>query len=129
MKERPLLISSHELLEVELISDRVGILYEGVLQTIGRIEELLEDRDITIEVAGVSREAFGRLESKGIHKEDQIGDKVTLRVAEGQSVYQALQACQEESLNLIRVAPRRETLEELFVRIVGAAETERRAAS
>ncbi len=122
---KSLLISSHELLEVELISDRVGILYEGKLQTLGTINELLSDRDLNIEIAGASDEILSRLATKGLLKDDQVGDRVRLRVNEGISSYDALAMLKEENLTLLSVAPRRETLEDLFVRVVGDAQSKR----
>ncbi len=123
-----LLISSHELLEVELISDRVGILFDGVVRTMGTIDELLTEREMSIEVSGASEEALSRLSTKGITVEDRMGEKLKLRVPKGQSVYDTLELCKAEQLTIISIAPRRETLEELFVRVVGAAEAERRQA-
>jgi ABC-2 type transport system ATP-binding protein len=126
---KTLLISSHELLEVELISNRVSILYEGVMRTQGTISELLTDREMVIEADGASETALAALQARGIVKEDQVGSRVKLRVGEGISSYEALELCKAHGLTLASVAPRRETLEELFVRVVGAAEAERRKAS
>lgn len=125
---KTLLISSHELLEVELISDRVGILFEGVMQTSGTIDELLTEREMSIEVDGASESALAQLADRGIAVEDQIGDRLKLRVSAGMSTYDALEICKSAALNVISIAPRRETLEELFVRVVGAAEAKRRQA-
>lgn len=119
---KTLMISSHELLEVELISDRAGILYQGVLQNIGTIDELLTDRDLTIEVESASEDALNALAAKGITAEDKIAGKMILRVSNELSAYDALALCKEQDLKLVSVAPRRETLEELFVRTVGEAQ-------
>jgi len=124
---KTLLVSSHELLEVELISDRVGILFEGVLQTCGTIDELLKDRELSIEVAQPSDGSLQRLAEKGIVVEDRYADKVKLRVREGIDAYDALEMCRAEHLTLLSVAPRRETLEELYVRVVSHAEAKRRS--
>ena len=123
---KTLLISSHELLEIELVSNRVGILYEGVLQTCGTVDELLANRDITIHVADVSSESVGRIKEMGIAVEDASDRKAILRVPDAMSVYKALEACKTENLTLTSIAPKRETLEELFVRVVGAAESAKR---
>lgn len=123
---KTLLISSHELLEVELISNRVGILFEGVLQKIGPIEELLEMREVTIEVeVGENPALLDELTAKGIDAEDRVGGRAKLRVGGTWSTYDALELCKARGLNLLSVAPRRETLEELFVRVVGEAEAKR----
>ena len=123
---KTLLISSHELLEIELVSNRVGILYEGVLQTCGTVDELLANRDITIHVGDASPESVSRIKELGIHVEDASDRKATLRVPDAMSVYKALEACKAENLSLVSIAPKRETLEELFVRVVGAAESAKR---
>ena len=120
---KSLLISSHELLEVEMICNRVGILFEGKLQVIGTLDELLTDRDMSVQVEGISSEMLDTLTAQGIGKDDQVGERVTLRVAENQSIYELIDLCKTHNLNLVSVAPRRETLEELFVRVVGDAQT------
>lgn len=118
---KTLFVSSHELLEVELISNRVGILFEGELKILGTINELLTDRDITLEIENPSSEKLAKLLSAGIASEDTVDDKVLLRVPSGTSVYTVLNMCKELDVKLVSIRPRRETLEELFVRTVGAA--------
>jgi ABC-2 type transport system ATP-binding protein len=125
-KGKTLLISSHELLEVELICDRVGILFEGVLQAQGTLEELLVQRDVTVDVDGVDDAAAAKLAEKGLQVEDRVQSRAKLRVADAITAYEALELCRAFNLKLVGVAPRRETLEELFVRIVGAAQSTRR---
>lgn len=124
---KTLMISSHELLEVELISDRAGILFEGKLQTLGTINELLVDRETTLDVDGLSDGAAARLAEKGISADDRVGAKARLRVKQELSAYDALDICRAEGLTLLSVAPKRETLEELFVRIVGNAAQAKRS--
>lgn len=126
---KTLLISSHELLEVELISDRVGILFEGVLQTLGTVRELLSERELVIEASGVTDGALEQLAQRGIVAEDRVFEKAKLRVPESVPAYEALELCRAASVNLLAVAPRRETLEELFVRVVGDAKAKRSIAS
>jgi ABC-2 type transport system ATP-binding protein len=126
---KTLLISSHELLEVELISDRVGILFEGVLQTLGTVRELLSDRELVIEASGASDAALAQLAQRGIVAEDRVFEKAKLRVPESITAYEALELCRAAGVNLLAVAPRRETLEELFVRVVGDAKAKRSIAS
>ncbi|MBX7258527.1 MAG: ABC transporter ATP-binding protein [Candidatus Hydrogenedentes bacterium] len=122
---KSLLISSHELLEVELISDRVGILFEGVLQTLGTIQELLADRDVTVDTAGVTDAAIRALGERGIISDDVIEGKARFRVPPSLSIYDALEVMKSQNLTIVGVAPRRETLEELFVRVVGEARLRR----
>ncbi len=123
---KTLLISSHELLEVELISDRVGILFEGVLQTLGTIDELLVNREVVVHVTGATPAVLEQFRGKGLEVEDVVGNRAALRVPDTMSVYQALDACQSTGVTLQAIAPRRETLEELFVRVVGGAKNAQR---
>lgn len=118
---KSLLISSHELLEVELISDRVGILFEGVLQTSGTIDELLTSREFSIKAGDATPEAIQMAREAGLSSEDAVGGKVALRVPENMSLYQALDICKSQNMKIVSVSPRRETLEEVFVRVVGSA--------
>ncbi len=127
-KGKSLLISSHELLEVELISNRVGILFDGMLQTSGTIEELLQERERTIHVRSANEAGIAKLAEKGIVREDEVEGRIQLRVPEAIATYDALEMCKAESFELVGVAPRRETLEELFVRTIGDAEDKRREA-
>jgi len=122
---KSLLISSHELLEVELISDRVGILYEGVVQTMGTITELLTDREMTVEVTGITEQNIKSLGDRGIAAEDVVDSRARLRVPPTLSLYDALDVLKAQGITVASVAPRRETLEELFVRVVGAAKAKK----
>ena len=118
---KTLLISSHELLEVELISNRIGILSHGVLQTQGTLNDLLTEREVSVMVSGDAA-VVAPLTDAGILVEDQVGDRIKLRVPDETSVYDTLERCRTAGLRLLSISPRRETLEELFVRVVGAAE-------
>ena len=119
---KTLLISSHELAEVELISDRVGILYQGVLQTMGTLDELLKDRSTTFEIKNLAGEKLKGLSDAGIEAEDHTDDRVLLKIPAAMSVYDAIALCKAHDAEILSMAPKRETLEELFVRIVGSAE-------
>lgn len=124
---KTLLISSHELLEVELISDRVGILFEGQLQTTGTIDELLTDRDSTLDVRDATPEALDTLKNAGITAEDTVGDTTVLRVSNEVPLYDVVERCKGANVTLVGISPRRETLEELFVRVVSDASGRRDA--
>lgn len=122
---KTVMISSHELLEVELISDRVGILFEGELQTMGTIDELLTDRDLVIEASGATDEILAKLGEVGVTAEDRVDGRVRLRIPSDRDLYGAVELCKANSLQILNVSPRRETLEDLFVRVVGEAKAKR----
>ena len=126
---KTLLISSHELNEVELISDRVAILDGGEMRVSGTLDELLKDRDLTIEVEEVGAEAKAKLSAVNIQTDDDAKERVLLRVPSTMSTYEAVDACKQAGLNVTSIAPRRETLEELFVRTVGGSKSDKTAAA
>lgn len=118
---KTLMISSHELQEVELISDRVGIIYKGEMQVQGTLDDLLTDRDITIEVETVDDAASAAMSARGMVVDDVTNTSALLRVPAAMSIYDAVDLCKDSNVNITSIAPRRETLEELFVRTVGDA--------
>lgn len=118
---KTLMISSHELQEVELISNRVGIIYKGEMQVIGTLDDLLTDRDISIEVAEVTNAAQQGLSSAGITVGDITPTSAVLHVPATMDIYEAVDHCRKHQVPITSIAPRRETLEELFVRTVGDA--------
>ncbi len=124
---KTLLISSHELLEVELISDRVGIIFEGDLQTVGTVTELLKERSNALEVSKPSAAAMAALQERGIEVADQSSSRAVLHVPEKMDVYEALEICRRHDLTLLSVAPKRESLEEMFVNTVREAKGRKEA--
>ena len=123
---KTLLISSHELMEVELISNRVTILYRGVVQTTGTLRELLLDREIAIETEDVPDGAKPSIEGAGARIETGANGNPVVHIPSSMSMYDGIELCKGAGLNVVSVAPRRETLEELFIRTVGAAEDKER---
>jgi ABC-2 type transport system ATP-binding protein len=118
---KTLMISSHELQEVELISDRVGILYKGIMQVQGSLDELLVDRDMTIEANRIEDSTKQELTQAKVSIDNSIVDRSVLTVPSSMSIYDAVALCKDNDVPIISIAPRRETLEELFVRTVGEA--------
>jgi ABC-2 type transport system ATP-binding protein len=126
---KSLLISSHELNEVELISNRIAILYRGKLQVEGTLDALLTARDLTMEVESVPAPVAVKLHAAGVQTEDKVKGRVLLRAPASMSIYNAMDLCRANGLLIHSVAPRRETLEELFVRTVGDATAAEAAAA
>jgi ABC-2 type transport system ATP-binding protein len=96
---KTVLLSSHLLADVEDVCDRIAILKTGELKVVGAVNDLLTVRDITqIRVRDLAGDALEHLKS-------------------------ILAGSQAE---LVEVSHPRSTLEELFLRIVGAAPKETR---
>lgn len=55
---KTIVLCSHLLADVQDVCDRIGILYQGELKELGRVESLLKVRDVTeVQAAGLSEEA------------------------------------------------------------------------
>ena len=55
---KTVVMCSHLLADVQDVCDRIGILYQGELKELGRVDSLLKVRDVTeIRASGLSKEA------------------------------------------------------------------------
>jgi ABC-2 type transport system ATP-binding protein len=96
---RTVLFSTHILSDVELLCDRDGIVVRGKLRDVGPLEKLLSPRLLHTEVV---------LESNG--------EQQALRLEPAVDVDQALKEALAAGKKIISVTPRKESLEDLFVR-------------
>src|SRR5262249_33928916 len=81
---RTLLLTSHVLSDVELLSERVAIVRQGRIVAYGAIDDLLrpEVRRVDVELAGVSATLRERLVKLAQDVRD-LDDQITLAVVEG----------------------------------------------
>ncbi len=114
---KTIFFSTHILADVESLSDRVTLLRQGEVVVEGALRELLDGSvlhtDVTL--AGASRELVERLSRAG-HAVSTRGDDEVVEVRGDGSVAEVLRAALEDGARVIAVAPRRETLEDLFMR-------------
>jgi ABC-2 type transport system ATP-binding protein len=116
---KTVLLSSHQLIDVENVCDRVAIINRGKLVKIGSMDELLHAGTTVITLA---------------HAADDIQDKVKpladktavegeyLRVTvRGQENIQSVLDTARGKADLVSVVPQRQSLEDLFVEIVREA--------
>ncbi len=116
---RTVFINSHILSELEMICDRVAILIGGVVRRQGTIDELTrESRRYEVEVLGdappwCAGEPDLRCERDGaVTRIVRAGD-------EAASVQPLIDRLRADAATIVSVRPRRESLEDLFVRTVG----------
>ncbi len=111
-------LSSHQLSEVELISDRVAILHRGRIRRLGRTSELLESRErLQVVARGIAPDVFP--------------DAVT---ANGVVTFDVLASEQRAAIErvwslggeVVRLNPSRRSLEEIFMEITQNAGEETR---
>jgi ABC-2 type transport system ATP-binding protein len=119
---RTIFFSTHILSDVESMCDRVAILREGKVVVEGAIRQLLRGEVLRTEVvlARVSSSLRGALEAAR-----RSGEELTLHERPGvlvidvegdQRVGELLRLALEHDAQVLEVAPKRETLEDLFMR-------------
>jgi ABC-2 type transport system ATP-binding protein len=130
--------STHILPDVETTCDRVAMVVAGRLRNVGPLSELLSARLLATEV--VLRSGGGDLSSASISAQQGVGlpplpegtrrlsgregapGGVVLEMPAGIDVDRFLGAALARGANIVSVTPRRESLEDLFVREAAARE-------
>ena len=115
---RTMLLTSHVLTDVELLSERVAIVRQGRVVAYGALDDLLrpEVRRVEVELSGVNASLREQLERVSTSVR-VLDEHVTLAVVEGDDGVPALlQMSLAAGARVLAVTPHRETLEDLFVR-------------
>ena len=112
---RTVLYSTHILPDVELTCDRVAMIFAGRIRSVGPLAELLTARLLSTEVC--LRHGVGHIPAlpEGA-KVRQTPDGMLVDLPEGADVDAFLKAALGSGSNILSVTPRRESLEDLFVR-------------
>ncbi|HEY4057302.1 MAG TPA: ABC transporter ATP-binding protein [Kofleriaceae bacterium] len=118
--------STHILTDVEAITDRVAIIARGSLQASGTPAELVKKAvlgtDVTVRVSdGMSVDAL----TSGHSRVRRAGDELGLTLDAGTDVDAWIDRAHEAGAKVVSVSPRHETLEDLFLREVKAADDAR----
>jgi ABC-2 type transport system ATP-binding protein len=114
---RTIFFSTHILSDVPALCDHMAILQKGQTVLAGRLDELLqrEVRRTDVTLAGDDAEFREACERRGLSTRLERG-RLVVEVKGGEPVSQLLQSALEHRLEVIEVAPRYDTLEDLFVR-------------
>jgi ABC-2 type transport system ATP-binding protein len=115
------LMSSHALAETETLCDRVAILHRGRVLEVGEMKSLLESGVIEWEVTvdALPKSGLEGLRSEG-HRVEPAGTRWTIRVTDAEVLQRLLGALTKDGVFIRSVEPRRNSLEEHFVRTVQA---------
>ena len=116
---KTLFICSHELSEIEMVCDRVGIISRGKMIKSGRLLDLvLKDRAVEIDVPSLPEDPWKKLESMkcGVVKGD--GELVTVSLAAGTDIYNVIDVLKASSVEIVEIKPQKESLEDLFIRTI-----------
>jgi ABC-2 type transport system ATP-binding protein len=120
-------LNSHILQEVELVCDRVAILHQGELRTIGDVQELKRQHtqleaglQVALQLAGDEqrlRNALGPLSSLLVPTADNAWS-LKCRLTSQQEVDQLVDSLRSAGISLMHLARHRASLEDAFVQIV-----------
>jgi ABC-2 type transport system ATP-binding protein len=117
--------STHILSDVEAITDRVAIIARGQLQAHGTPAELvsrtLQGVDITVRLAAAGDDPERAL-TEGATRVRRVGDELSLTLAADADVDAWIARAHAAGARVMAIAPRHETLEDLFLRQVAGAE-------
>jgi ABC-2 type transport system ATP-binding protein len=107
--------STHILPDVETLCDRVGVILNGRLRDVGRLEDLLSANVRAVELTAVVPEAARTGLARG-----QIlrrnGDRFTVSFADESAAAAAVNAVVAAGGRVLSLTPHRDTLEDFFVR-------------
>ena len=116
---RTVFFSTHILSDAESLCDRVGLLRAGRLVTVGRLDDILriDVSHLEVLVSGVDAALLERL--RGLKGKRALGERWILEVEE-KSLGPVISAVQEADGRILSVQPVRESLEDYFIREMGA---------
>lgn len=115
-------LSSHQLLEVELICDRVSILNRGKLLKAGKLDELLPSGRVEIVAENVSDDGvIAKIRDAGGVVQRQDG-RIVVQQPDDASVNRVVDIIRSASGTIRSLTPQRRTLEELFVSTIEEVE-------
>jgi len=117
-------VNSHLLGEIEMMCDRVAIMQKGELIREGTVQELTKQQGVFI--LGVSdrdRDAFPEAELRQMgYAVRAMRDRWEITLADGQSIDPALDLLRDKGLRVTHMVEKKQTLEDIFVSLVEAAE-------
>jgi ABC-2 type transport system ATP-binding protein len=111
---KTIFLSSHQLSEIELISDRVAILHRGRVRRLGRTADLLESRErVQIVARGIAPDEFeGATSSNGVTTFEVLASEQRM----------ALERVWSLGGEIVRVNPARRSLEQIFMEVTHTGE-------
>ena len=122
---KTVVLSSHILADVELLADRVAIVVKGRTVNTGPLQELLDARTVSTELVlgAAPAELLEELEREG-HGLRRVGETVQVTVHGEISPDTLLERAQQAGATIQSLTPRKESLEDLVVRMAQQGERE-----
>jgi ABC-2 type transport system ATP-binding protein len=123
---RTLFLSSHQLSDVELVCDRVSILYRGKIRKMGRVDELVTGGSVEVITLGLTIDATAHSELTALGAKAEQSGRETIIVgrADTETKNALIDWIRRSGGQLISVTPTRRTLEDIFIETVREGEAE-----
>jgi ABC-2 type transport system ATP-binding protein len=123
---RTIFLSSHQLSDVELVCDRVSILYKGKLRRIGAVNELVTGGHVVIVADDVKADETEIKKLKAMSRDvDVVGKRITVITEPSMEAKSpVLDWIRAHGGNLVSIAPVRRSLEDIFYETVREGEVE-----
>ncbi len=116
---KTLFVCSHELSEVEMVCEKIGIVNRGKLIKHGRLLDLvLQDRAVEVDVSALEEGARKKLEAMKCTVQKNETGLTSIRLPEKKGIYDVLDVLKASSTEIVEIRPKKESLEDLFIRSV-----------
>jgi len=119
--------SSHILADVEMIADRIAILVDGKLRSIGTLNELVRETvvrtDVALQIPHSANQDLVDALSASAAGARRRGSELLLNLPPDAEIDEFLVRAREAGTKVISIIPHQETLEDVFIR--GAQRSER----
>jgi ABC-2 type transport system ATP-binding protein len=118
---KTVLYSTHILSDVEAISDQVAILSQGTLHGFGPLNEILttHEQQVEMNIEGLDAEGVALMKALVTETLVERENHLLVRIADEQALRNAHQIIVQRNAKLVSLVPRSESLEDLFVKLVG----------
>jgi ABC-2 type transport system ATP-binding protein len=123
-KSKTILLNSHLLSEVEMITDRVGILNKGKLLREGSVKELTEKKEeykIRLSEAEIDTNKFINQNITIIKNSD---DSLSVKVDDVRSLNMLVDSLRKDGILIQEIELQKSTLEEMFISLINEADKE-----
>ena len=118
---KTILLTTHYLEEAQLLADRVAIMHHGKIIAAGTPDEIISEHGSgeRLEVRGDGGLADYLKKNTGLDVEYDGNNRVSVRIREKHDTLATVEALDRSGLSWDELRPRQDTLEDIFIRLVG----------
>lgn len=114
---KTIMISSHNLTELEKVCDRVGFLRDGEIRKMAEISELQNRKEMEIRLSEITQKLIEKLKEEGIQFSIE-NEKLFFEKIEEERVPLIIRLIDESGAKIKSINMRQESLEELYLKLV-----------